>query len=259
MRAECRRRSGFASSFRAGAGWRGTLRDRLTGRTPRSERGDRGSIPCPGTAWASSSIAESACLTNRKLLVRVQPCPPVPQVSRPYERDVRFSSPGSRTRRGSPRRCPVRRSPTCGSSSTRSSRSPWWGGLPSSARGQGRGRFARHTSGARISGSLVRCQRVQRARPGHRAPCTRRAGPYGYWALAALSEGRTERRDQDRQRHSPIWRSTSRSEPKNALASIDLGRAATFDCVEPPGSLRTRPPVRPPSVRTHGRRPQEWL
>src|SRR6185312_10132619 len=26
------------------------LRDRLTGRTPRSERGDRGSTPCPGTA-----------------------------------------------------------------------------------------------------------------------------------------------------------------------------------------------------------------
>ena len=91
------------------AGRRRTIRDRLTGRTPRSERGDRGSIPCPGikdpqriqvAEWqtrgvesavgnahegstpslgmrASSSIAESACLTNRKLLVRVQPrlCP----------------------------------------------------------------------------------------------------------------------------------------------------------------------------------------
>jgi hypothetical protein len=35
-----------------GAGRRGTeatLRDRLTGRTPRSDRGDRGSTPCPGS------------------------------------------------------------------------------------------------------------------------------------------------------------------------------------------------------------------
>jgi hypothetical protein len=33
-----------------------TLRDRLTGRTPRSDRGDRGSTPCPGTRWAGSAI-----------------------------------------------------------------------------------------------------------------------------------------------------------------------------------------------------------
>jgi hypothetical protein len=43
-----------AASSSQGAGRRGglqprTLRDRLTGRTPRSERGDRGSSPCPGS------------------------------------------------------------------------------------------------------------------------------------------------------------------------------------------------------------------
>jgi hypothetical protein len=37
------------------AGRRRTLRDRLTGRTPRSERGDRGSIPCPGLSAGSRS------------------------------------------------------------------------------------------------------------------------------------------------------------------------------------------------------------
>ena len=52
-----------------------SLRGRLTGRTPRSERGDRGSIPCPGSARASSSTRKSACLTHERLLVRFQPRP----------------------------------------------------------------------------------------------------------------------------------------------------------------------------------------
>jgi hypothetical protein len=82
--------------------------DRLAGRTPRSERGDRGSSPCPGACGrvaqeeerfsdkeeaagstpaspiacsirslrgASSSDGESACLTNKRPLVRLQPRP----------------------------------------------------------------------------------------------------------------------------------------------------------------------------------------
>jgi hypothetical protein len=52
-----------------------TIRDRLTGRTPRSERGGRGSIPCPGTHRRVAQW-ESACLTSRGLLVRIQPCRP---------------------------------------------------------------------------------------------------------------------------------------------------------------------------------------
>ena len=42
------------------------IRDRLTGRTPRSERGDRGSTPCPGAAtpWASSSTGERSFHTR---------------------------------------------------------------------------------------------------------------------------------------------------------------------------------------------------
>jgi hypothetical protein len=52
-----------------------SFRDRLTGRTPRAERGDRGSTPCPGSVRASSSAGQSACLTSRRPLVRLQPCP----------------------------------------------------------------------------------------------------------------------------------------------------------------------------------------
>jgi hypothetical protein len=82
----------------SGAGRRGTIRDRLTGRTPRSERGGRGSIPCPGTAWASSSIAESACLTHKRLLVRVQPCPSMHKSPRG---DRERASPSRRSKRRS--------------------------------------------------------------------------------------------------------------------------------------------------------------
>jgi hypothetical protein len=39
-----------------GAGRSGTIRDRLTGRTPRSERGDRGSIPCPGVVRSMAIV-----------------------------------------------------------------------------------------------------------------------------------------------------------------------------------------------------------
>src|SRR5215212_11586793 len=39
------------------------LRDRLTGRTPRSERGDRGSTPCPGV---TGRIAESSAKQPRR-------------------------------------------------------------------------------------------------------------------------------------------------------------------------------------------------
>jgi excisionase family DNA binding protein len=39
-----------------------------------------------------------------------------------------------------------------------------------------------------------------------------------------LSERRTEKRGQDRQRHSPIWRSTSRSECRKRRGSIGQGR-----------------------------------
>ena len=57
------------------------------GRTPRSERGNRGSSPCPGAFQrASSSSAESACLTNKRLLVRVQPRPSHVAVAQPVER-----------------------------------------------------------------------------------------------------------------------------------------------------------------------------
>jgi hypothetical protein len=52
-----------------------SIRDRLAGRTPRPERGGRGSSPCSGASRASSSIAQSACLTHKMLLVRVQPRP----------------------------------------------------------------------------------------------------------------------------------------------------------------------------------------
>jgi hypothetical protein len=89
-----------------------TFRDRLTGRTPRSERGDRGSTPCPGVrstpvrrsptgggglgnrevspAWNTRLLSgearpveargrvaqwESARLTNERVLVRAQPRP----------------------------------------------------------------------------------------------------------------------------------------------------------------------------------------
>ena len=52
-----------------GDGRRGTrtaLRDRLTGRTPRSERGDRGLTPCPGSdAGASSSTGRALVLQTR--------------------------------------------------------------------------------------------------------------------------------------------------------------------------------------------------
>ena len=51
------------------------FRDRLAGRTPRSERGGRGSSPCPGARRASSSDGESACLTRKRPLVRLQPRP----------------------------------------------------------------------------------------------------------------------------------------------------------------------------------------
>jgi hypothetical protein len=59
---------------RSAAPVRGTLRDGLTGRTPGSDPGGRGSIPCPGSR-ASSSAGTSACLTNRRSLVRGQPRP----------------------------------------------------------------------------------------------------------------------------------------------------------------------------------------
>src|SRR6185295_1831283 len=56
------------------------FRDRLTGRTPRSERGDRGSTPCPGlpartTVLGRVAQRESARLTNERVLVRAQPRP----------------------------------------------------------------------------------------------------------------------------------------------------------------------------------------
>ncbi len=53
-----------------------SFRDRLTARTPRSERGGRGSNPCPGAPHGRvAQFAESACLTSKRLLVRVQPRP----------------------------------------------------------------------------------------------------------------------------------------------------------------------------------------
>jgi hypothetical protein len=68
------RRAPAASSFRVreldGEAFalrdRRPFRDRLTGRTPRSERGDRGSTPCPGAAtpWASSSTGERSFHTR---------------------------------------------------------------------------------------------------------------------------------------------------------------------------------------------------
>ena len=53
-----------------------SFRDRLTARTPRSERGGRGSNPCSGAPHGRvAQFAVSACLTNKRLLVRIQPRP----------------------------------------------------------------------------------------------------------------------------------------------------------------------------------------
>src|SRR5262249_45765704 len=51
------RRSALRVAVRAGS-----FRDRLTGRTPRSERGDRGSTPCPGASRADSSTGRAPVL-----------------------------------------------------------------------------------------------------------------------------------------------------------------------------------------------------
>src|SRR4029453_9609148 len=56
----------------AGVSARRSLRDGLTGRTAGSDPGGGGSIPCPGLG-ASSSVGMSACLTNRRSLVGLQP------------------------------------------------------------------------------------------------------------------------------------------------------------------------------------------
>ena len=58
-----------------GAGRRGTIRDRLTGRTPRSERGGRGSIPCPGitSRWRNGRRAASRAPWATPMRVRLPP------------------------------------------------------------------------------------------------------------------------------------------------------------------------------------------
>jgi hypothetical protein len=55
------------------------IRDRLAGRTPRSERGDRGSNPCPGAnTWASNS-AWPECLSNTQDVAGSNPASPIPR------------------------------------------------------------------------------------------------------------------------------------------------------------------------------------
>lgn len=83
------RRSAFASSPR-GVGRRRTIRDRLTGRTPRSERGGRGSIPCPGirSRWRNGRRAASRTPWATPVRVRL---PPWRSRGRVAHRDERLS------------------------------------------------------------------------------------------------------------------------------------------------------------------------
>ena len=71
----------------AGVSARRSLRDGLTGGTPGSDPGGRGSIPCPGSR-ASSSAGTSACLTHRRPLVRLQPRSFLVAVAQPVERPL---------------------------------------------------------------------------------------------------------------------------------------------------------------------------